>query len=108
MADIGQHQNAMETKTIQQVGEMVGIPAKQTDEILVQIRANQAKLDACDNPHDFTVCLNRYTKQPIPAPTPAHMFGAMWACSKCGGYVDSINKEWYNRGLADAIKANPQ
>lgn len=88
-------------KTIQQVGEMVGIPSKETDKILVVIKANTALLDSCSRPHDFSVCLDRYTAQPIKDPTPAQRFGAKWGCSKCGGYVNGIDKSWYNRGLAD-------
>lgn len=86
------------TKTIQQVGEMVGIPAKDTDQILKQIRANTALLDGCSG-HDFSICLDRITKEPISNPTPSQHFGAKWKCSKCGGYTDAINKSWYNRGV---------
>jgi hypothetical protein len=92
-------------KTIQQVGEMVGIPAKETDQILVQVRANTAKLEGCEGPHDFSIALDRYTKQPIENPTPQQHFGCKWKCSKCGGYVDAINKSWYNRALKDGRRA---
>jgi len=89
-------------KSIHDLGEMVGIPRKDTDSILVAIRSNQKLLEECTKPHDFSVCLDRHTKQPIKDPTPAQHFGAKWGCSKCGGYVDSIDKSWYNKGLQDA------
>jgi hypothetical protein len=94
-------------KTIQQVGEMVGIPAKETDQILVQVRANTAKLEGCEGPHDFSIALDRYTKEPIANPTPQQHFGCKWQCFKCGGYVDAINKSWYNRGLNHAAPNSP-
>jgi|GEM_PF-5509401 hypothetical protein len=90
------------TKTIHQVGKMVGIPEMETDAILVKIRANQELLDKCVKPHDFSVCLDRHTKQPITNPSPEQCFGAKWRCSKCGGYTDSVNRSWYNRGLEDS------
>jgi len=93
-------------KTIHQVGEMVGIPSRETDQILVQVRDNTAKLEGCSGPHDFSIALDRHTKQPIPIPnpTPAQTLGCKWQCSKCGGYVDAIDKSWHNRGLASAMK----
>jgi len=86
-------------KTIHKVGEMVGIPSRETDQILAQVRANTAKLEGCSEPHDFSIALNRHTKQPLPNPTPQQTFGCRWQCSKCGGHVDAIDKSWYNRGL---------
>jgi hypothetical protein len=94
-------------KTIQEFGESVGIPSRDTDSILAQVRANQAALDKCEGPHDFSVCLDRRTKQPIANPTPQQMFGAKWACSKCSGYVDGIDRLWYNRGLKDGSGPSP-
>lgn len=91
----------MNTKTIQQFGEMVGIPTKETDAILVKIRLNQKLLDSCKKPHDFSICLDRRTNQPIENPIPAQHFGARWRCSKCGGNVDGLNKSWYIKGLKD-------
>jgi len=93
-------------KTIHQVGEMVGITSRETDQILVQVRDNTAKLEGCSGPHDFSIALDRHTKQPIPIPnpTPAQTLGCKWQCSKCGGYVDAIDKSWHNRGLASAMK----
>lgn len=86
-------------KTIQQVGEMVGIPAKETDKVLDEVKSNIAKLDGCDGPHDFSIAINRHTKKPLENQQPTHVFGAKWQCSKCGGYVDAINRTWYERGL---------
>ena len=88
-------------KTIHQVGEMVGIPAKETDAILVQVKANTVALESCPGPHDFSIALDRYTKKPIENPTPHQTFLCKWQCSRCGGYIDAINRTWYNRGLKD-------
>lgn len=90
--------------TIQDVGEKLGIKRGETDKILVEIRANQAVLDSCNHPHDFSVCLDRYTKQPIENPSPAQHFGAKWGCSKCKGVVDNSAKHWYNLALKHAAK----
>lgn len=81
---------------------MVGIPPKETDKILVEIMTNRALLDSCNKPHDFSICLDRHTKQAIESPTPAQRFGAKWKCSKCCGIVDSLTKIHYNEGLSDA------
>lgn len=87
------------TKTIHQVGAMVGIPARDTDEILKQVKENTAKLDGCSVPHDFSIALDRRTHKPMENPTPQQTFGCRWQCAKCGGHVDAINRTWYNRGL---------
>ena len=84
---------------------MVGIPSRETDQILVQVRDNTAKLEGCPGPHDFSIALDRHTKQPISNPTPIQSFACKWQCSKCGGYVDGINKIWYNRGLNHSKKS---
>jgi hypothetical protein len=89
----------VKTKTIQQFGEMVGIPAKETDKILAEVLANNVALDRCVGPHDFSIALDRHTKKPMQNTTQNQTFGCKWQCSKCGGYVDAINRTWYNRGL---------
>lgn len=68
------------------------------------IQLNHKKLDSCSKPHEFLICLDRRTRQPLENPTPQQQFGARWRCSKCGGDVDSVVRLWYNRGLKDAKK----
>jgi len=89
----------MNPKTIQQVGQMAGIAPKETDAILQDIRHNRTLLESCSKPHDFSICLDRTSKQPLSCPTPQQQFGAHWKCSKCGGRVDSLARIWYNLGL---------
>lgn len=68
------------------------------NQIIAEIKANSAKLDACIL-HDFSICLDRVTKKPIDNPEPKQMFGAKWRCKNCGGDVDAMAKRWYNLGL---------
>ena len=81
------------------IAELTGISPKVQDEIWAEVMANKNKLEGCAGPHDFSICLDRHTKQPIDNPTNIQLFGAYWRCSKCGGQVDAINKSWYNKGL---------
>jgi hypothetical protein len=86
------------TKTIHDVGEQLGIKREVTDQILIDIRDNNAKLEACPR-HDFSICIDRRTKHPLENPTPAQTFGCRLQCSKCCGHVDSLAKNWYQKGL---------
>ena len=83
---------------IQDLGEKLGMKREVTNQILADIKANSAKLDACPR-HDFSICIPRHTKQPVASPTPLQMFGAKWRCKHCGGDVDSQSKRWYELGL---------
>jgi hypothetical protein len=88
-------------KTIHEVAEMVGIPKTVSEQILQQVLANTAALESCAG-HDFSIALDRHTKKPIKNPTHHQQtFDCKWRCSKCGGYIDAINRTWYNRGLKD-------
>jgi hypothetical protein len=89
-------------EAIHQVAGMAGIPRRTTDAILGEVRANYARLDGCELPHDFTVAIDRVTKQRLPEGN-VKCF-ADWECRKCGGVVDGIARRWYQRGLADAQK----
>jgi hypothetical protein len=86
---------------IQEFGEKIGIPKRDTDAILVEIRANQKRLDECPKPHDFSIAIHRRTNEPMINPKPNETFGCKWRCSKCGGQVDFSDKGWYVRGLLD-------
>lgn len=54
--------------------------------------ANEALLDGCERPHDFTPYL------PPGASTSAK---PKWKCSRCGGVVRGTIRWWYDRGLKD-------
>ena len=90
------------SKTLHQVGAIVGLPPNAVDDILVEVKANQARLEGCAGPHDFSVCLDRRSKQPVAEPTPQQRFGAYWRCVKCNGSVDGQAKRWYELGLKHA------
>lgn len=90
-----------ETKSIHDVAQMVGINRKESEDILKEIQSNRAKLEKCSR-HDFSICLDRYTKQPIENPDPGQRFGANWGCKNCGGWVDGLARIWYNKGISMA------
>jgi hypothetical protein len=88
-------------KSIHDVGELVGISRSETDSIVAEVKANAARLEQCQC-HSFSVCLDRYTKQPLDNPTPLEQFGARWQCEYCGGIVQASDKRWYEWGLEHA------
>lgn len=88
--------------TIDTLSEVTGIKKPEMDAIFQEVKANHSILKGCQRPHDFSICLERHTKEPIENPTPAQHFGAKWKCSKCGGIVDSLHKIHYEEGLRDA------
>lgn len=93
----------MPIKNIFELAEKFGIKRGEMDEILFEIKVNNAQLDHCEKPHDFSIVIDRRTKLKIENPTPQQRFGAKLECSKCGGWIDSINASWYKRGLQDAF-----
>lgn len=58
------------------------------DKIWQEVKANQAKLDACLGPHDFSI---EYRK--------IGNFVRDYQCTKCSGHIQSGDKRWYERGL---------
>ena len=54
-----------------------------------EVKANHARLDACEGPHDFK-----------PHPRPGRPALPDHKCTKCGGVIDIIALSWYTRGLA--------
>lgn len=67
----------------------------QFDSIRKEVEANRALLQGCPV-HEFTQPIDRRSKQPIPQPV---MF-CDWRCQRCGGWVDTVAKNWYERGVA--------
>lgn len=65
-----------------------GVDRREMLEIWEEVKANHARLKACPGPHDFSIDLN-----------PARTLGKKWRCSKCGGEVDHIVRDWYLKGL---------
>lgn len=58
-----------------------------TKAILVEVKANMAKLESCPR-HDFQRNENKLFSK--------------FRCSVCGGTVDSITVHWYKKGLEHA------
>lgn len=56
-------------------------------QLLADVRANVARLNACPR-HDF---------QPT---GPTRPLMQRYACTACGGQIDSLAFHWYTRGLA--------
>jgi len=82
--------------------EITGFRQKELDSIVAEVKANSKALLECPSPHDFSICLDRRTKQRIDNPSPGQRFNAKWQCSKCGGRIDNMEKVWYERGLEHA------
>jgi hypothetical protein len=62
--------------------------------IYEEVKANHAKLNACDR-HDF---------EPVPKypDKPSHPLKD-YVCRRCGGRIDAIAHNWYQRGLSSAF-----
>lgn len=56
--------------TIFQLAAKFGIHKGEMDDILFEIKVNNAQLDHCDKPHDFSICIDRKTKRPVSDPKP--------------------------------------
>jgi hypothetical protein len=65
-----------------------GISKPEINAIWAAVRANHARLDACAGPHDFSEVTKRTGQVP-----------REYRCSKCGGTIDSVNRNWYLDGL---------
>lgn len=88
---------------IEQLTAATGFKRPEIDTIFKEVKANQAMLSDCAKPHDFSIALDRRTKEPIHGGiTPHQRFGCKWKCSKCGGIVDTLHKLHYEQGLKDA------
>ena len=87
--------------TIFDFAEKFGIKKGEMGDILFEIKVNSAQLEHCEKPHDFSLVLDRRTKKIIENPKPEQRLFAKLQCSKCGGWIDSINASWYKKGLED-------
>ncbi len=87
------------------LSKITGVKPAEIDSIVAEVKKNSALLKTCAR-HDFSIVLDRRTKQPIENPTPAQRFGARFKCNRCGGIVDGIARIWYERGLSDAAETD--
>lgn len=67
------------------MSEVSGLSRAGVTELLAEVRANAALLDACGR-HDFLQIAPR--------------FGSKWKCVACGGVVSAEAVHWYVRGQA--------
>lgn len=67
------------------------------DAVYEEVKANQRKLESCAQ-HLFVIPLNRMTKKEVSMPEAF----CYWKCYSCGGYVDSLQKKYYDLGLKHA------
>lgn len=65
---------------------------KDCERIWEGVQANAKALRECEGPHVFEDV------------TPDKRIGKDYRCTRCGGVLSSINKHWYEQGLADAKK----
>lgn len=72
--------------------KITGIPEERQIEIFEQVRQNRETLKSCDF-HDFSIDLE-----------PKSIFKKKFKCTRCGGIVDSNEKDWYECGLKHGRK----
>lgn len=80
------------------ISEVTGLKPSVIDAVFEEVKQNHKKMDTCPH-HDFSIVLDRHSKQRIDNPTPQQLFGAKFQCTRCGGIVDGIERLWYTRGL---------
>ncbi|KKN18695.1 hypothetical protein LCGC14_0953110 [marine sediment metagenome] len=67
------------------LGKVSGLGSGEVDRIFEEVKANHAKLDACDG-HDFEPC---------------ERIGELvrsYKCMRCFGVLDAVNRRWYECG----------
>ena len=85
------------TTNIEKLEKVTGLKRQELDKIFQQVKANLKLLESCPR-HNFSVPVDRHTKQPIPD----KVTFCDWRCSECGGWVDGLAKRWYEQGMAHA------
>lgn len=61
--------------------------------ILAEVKANIARLQSCEGPHDFKPTSGK----------PEATIGEKYECTKCKGRVDHIAYAWYKKGLDHGV-----
>jgi len=69
------------------LSKVSGLSTDVIKEIAVKVVQNNKILNSC-NLHNFDIPCDK----------------RKWQCSNCGGTVDSIHKNWYEKGIAHTIK----
>lgn len=73
---------------VDQLSEISGISKPEMNAIWEQVKANHKRLDECVGPHVFTREVSRTGK-----------LVRRWACERCGGEIETVDKSWYEMGL---------
>jgi hypothetical protein len=69
------------------IKQLTGFTPADTESIFAQVKANSAKLNACDY-HDFAEMPGQEAKK----------FGKRYVCTECGGEVDCHAYYWHKQG----------
>lgn len=72
---------------IDALSSVSGVSRDKIKAIAEEVKANRIKLDGCHGPHRFTIPVGR------------REFADDFVCEVCGGWVSSIHKLWYEKGL---------
>lgn len=83
---------AKTTNALDVLGAVSGLGRPAVDSILAEVRANNAKLDACPR-HDFVGVADGAIK------CKDGLAYQRYRCTNCGGKVDSSAARWYRLGL---------
>lgn len=70
----------------------MGLTKKDMENILAEVKANIARLQGCDIPHDFKPTSGK----------PEATIGEKYECTKCKGRVDHVAYSWYVKGIEHA------
>lgn len=74
------------TNGIEMLSRLSGMPQSEVRSAWEDVKANSARLEGCTGPHEFG---------PLIA-----VMNAKYTCAKCGGTIRSMDRYWYDRGLA--------
>ena len=85
--------------SLDKVSAFTGLSRTDLKSIHEQVKANHAKLEACDA-HDFSIPIDRITLKEINE----RVFGCKWSCKHCGGNVDGQSKYWYLKGVLHGMR----
>lgn len=95
MAERRPPQAASASGVLDALGAVSGLGRPAVDSILVEVRANLAKLDACHR-HDFVGVADGAIK------CKDGLAYQRYRCTNCGGKVDAHAARWYRLGLEHA------
>ena len=72
------------------LSKISGVKESKVEKIWKEVKANNELLKNCIKPHDFSIEIKEKRK---------------WQCSKCKGFINSIERVWYKEGLKVCVMA---